>query len=542
MDNLLNNLINIIGTIGAICSIISAIPLIISTAKNKSKADNPINQQKQRRVYFIVIASWFIIMLIVLSISTISKWNNRTQIIIWTIIPFIFLWIYGIKALQSFDSINIFPPKPLWQVLFNKFPSWIKNSDQTSFNFLVLKMDDTEEVQKAAEVIEKSYPKDKSSDFHIEIQPCFDGIVPMEIRDDFCGLICLIGKKGRKNLEVIESSLEKCSNQPNNLDLPIAYSYIGCAPIPLKYEQIGESQLNRFAQSLIMRSYSRSKEWIHLCKRSYRTLISAFAFIALLIVGSIVLGSIKHEDNKTISNLNNSIAKLKPKNYIMPPPMDFAKEFDISLKGLNIDSIMKDEKLKDYFSMVYKYAFKFKGIASPEVKVWYRPESTKELINILTTEKSHNNSNKGKESLIGGIADNRVFLFWPGVKIINKDNIMAWDISGVQYDSIKINGKSDEEDISITIFDPKRGEINIKWEPSPQEKMTDKGLVIYGFSYNELLAIEFDFSSQIFEANAKDVFKYIQTPAFRDEVRKYYLNIAKLLERYVDASNKQLGN
>lgn len=539
MDNLVNNIINIIGTIGAICSIISAIPLIISTAKNKSKADDPINQQKQRRVYFIVIASWFIIMLLISAISIVSKWNNYALII--TIIPAFLLLIYGIRALQSFDSINIFPPKPLWQVLFNKIPSWIKNSDQTSFNFLVLKMDDTEEVQKAAEVIEKSYPKDKSSDFHIEIQPCFDGIVPMEIRDDFCGMICLIGKEGRKNLGIIESSLEKCSNQPDNLDLPIAYSCIGCDPIPLKYEQIGENQLNRFAQSLIMRSYSRSKEWIHLCERAHRTLIAAIVFI---FVGSIVLGSMKHGDNNKISELMNSIEileKNKPPHYIMPPPMDYAKEFDISLKGLNIDSIMKDENLKDYFSMVYKYAFKFKGIASPEVKVWYRPEPKKDLRNILTTEKSYNNSNKGKHSIIGGIADNRVFLFWPGVKNFNRDNTIAWDISGVRNDSIRID-KNFGENIGFTVFGPKKREFNIEWEPSPQEKETDKGLVIYGFSYNELLAIEFDFSSQIFDTNAKDVFEYIQTPAFRDEVRKYYLNIAKLLERYVDASNKQLDN
>ena len=496
--------------VGTVLTLIQTIVSIIKDRQSKKRMKegrSSYQHNNNRMFYFIITTSWFVIMLILWTLTIVFKWKN--YIVIWCGFGFsiLFMIVYAASALRSFETTYIYPPKALWQVLFNKIPSWLKNGNQKVFNFLVLKMDDSTAVEMAARNIETNY--EQNTNFKVEVQSCFDGIVPIDIREDFCGMLCLIGEKGCKNMETIEASPEKCSNQPDNLDLPIAYSYIGCDSLKLKYEQVNESFLKDFAPSLIMRSYRRSKEWIGLCEKTYKALIMSIILGAILFAGCVVLGS-------------------RMASYIMSPPEELSPKINnIDLRNVDVEAIRKDAGLKDYFDQISNYMFG--DIMSPTVKIWLRNNDQTALKNIYFSAGLDENTDKGKGSLIGDVADNRVFVLWPGHE--SNEDVYIWAINGNRC-AVKEKRSGEHVDFLIPAETESR---RIKWEKTDNPK--DNELSIYGFSYDGLLAIELDYSS--ISRYRNNVWKYLKTKAFRNEMRKFYVAVASALKMYVPKENNE---
>lgn len=125
---ILNEILPVVADFGSIVS------FVLALSANKINRDGTSNgtEMHPKKWPFIVILLATIVSFFLLFYNYISPDNHNNWGEIFTfVVPFILLIVYAIKAYQSFNKINILPPKLLWQILFNKIPNNEINLEQS---------------------------------------------------------------------------------------------------------------------------------------------------------------------------------------------------------------------------------------------------------------------------------------------------------------------------------------------------------------------------------------------------------------------------
>ena len=464
----------------------------------------------------------------------------------WALVAFIIsfgtLVIYAVRAYRSFDTNQILPPIRLWQVLFNKIPSHIRNANQLCFKFLVLKMENSPIVEEAAKKIENDYYG--RPDFNVVVKS-FEEEVPLT--DDYCGVIFIVGEKCGESPKQ-EEVLSLMDEYSKHLLLPMAYILVGNNYYRFrKYHRISSSYLDQnCANHLIMRSYRRSEHWIQL---SHLTYVALWVIIGLFVLSftMAVVSFKKVEYNKNvIVQKDSSINELKTelndfgadRNKIHLPNVNGKQTLPCNI---DIEALQHDTYFREFLNGFAKYFFA--DTTPAHILLWLRNDKKNDLICIYDgSEKPDRNNPKGKGSMIWGIAKlNQSFVLWPGQK--NEDKIwysdtitLAWrnaDESPYPYSKLfKKNNtnynsymvlKSTEESIPDTLW----------WQINTSTN--DQDYALYGFSFDNRLIVELDFEFN--KVNDIYIRNYLQHLEFRNNIRRFLACISSFIDIYNSTKN-----
>ncbi|MBR0298299.1 MAG: hypothetical protein IJR01_04990 [Bacteroidales bacterium] len=516
----------IISVIGSLCSAGSLAVSIVQSIKSqkhdiKAETNTPTiesvpaqDDYKPSRWPIVVILSMVLISFIITVIQYVNSGSY--------IFPFccflsslLAMLVYARFAYKSFDGQWILPPVKLWQVVFNKIPTYIKKSNQVVFKFLVLKFEDSDEVNDVAERISNSYKN--RPDFEVIIKTQDKSI---NISPDYCGIIFIVGEQSVGKSDYIKKVMDSYSAQ---LQLPIAYIRVSDSHFRLsKYHRIGSSYIdNLCANHLIMRSYRRSELWIKLAK--YYHIVAGVLFFLLCISGVVCLDLAK--DNIYNNGLNKIIGGDRKEIHLENV---YSKNLPDSI---SIDKVKGNEILRQINEEYISYHFgEIKGIQ--QILIWLRNNISEDLTCIFTT--NHNSvQNKGNNSMIGSIAayadsvkPSGLFVLWPGcnnTELDLYDNKFAWaNMDKGLYESCEVrrlsaNGPGNRG--LILRRDKVSKELRLPWAIDETRKIDDD-IAFISFSPNCRLAIEIDFNYE--ELNkSKETRGFIQNFAFRNELRKY---------------------
>lgn len=546
MDNfLLNFLVSIIGTLSSVASLV--IGLMSANNSNKAFLNHTNNEPHNTAVESKQHArprKWPIVIIVLLTLSSfigllhaVINTPNRIEwgLIVIFIVSVVSLVIYAVKAYQSFDNYYILPPQRLWQTLFNKIPSHIKNTNQLVFKFLVLKMDDSEEVDKAGKIIEGNYQN--RADFQVDVKLYDDKTNPVDA-ENYCGIIFILGKDCFDRLREVQSVMDKYSEQ---LVLPIAYIRVGDNHYHIsKYHRISESYLDKnCANHLIMRSYRRSAHWIMLSRYEHRAfwavscvalaLLMAFSFTARKYV--LQRDSID-KNEKCINSLRDSLMMFGSNRSEIHLSNTYEKP--VLPEYIDIKKLQHNKVFQNFANDIAVYFFD--EVKPSKILLWLRNDSNDKLECVFDSNGDLTvNESKGDDSMIGGIAAHKsVFVLWPGC--LNKDTVwlnknkckMAWfnDENGAFAVSELINENGYNTAIHLKRTKDSEG-YYLRWLKNEQKNQSEDNIALYGFSYDGRLAIELDFNYT--ELNKKSKRVYIQNLVFRNTVRKFSVCITSYL-------------
>lgn len=554
MDNLLLNfLVSFIGTLSSIASLVIG----LMSANNSNKAflnhtnNEPHNAVVEKKQYAEP-RKWPIVIIVLVTmlsffglLHSVINTPNKIEwgLIVTFVVSVVSLVIYAVKAYQSFDNYYILPPQKLWQTLFNKIPNHIKNTNQLVFRFLVLKMDNSEEVDKAGQKIERNYQN--REDFQVDVK-LFDDKTNPDDADNYCGIIFIVGKECFDKLKEVQSVMDKYSKQ---LVLPIAYIRIGDNHYHIsKYHRISESYLDKnCANHLIMRSYRRSAHWIMLSRYGHRAFwaVSVLA-LALLIVFSftarkyVIQCKTIENDEERISSLQDSLLMFGSDRREIHLSNTYEKP--VLPKHIDIKELQQNKAFQKFVNDIAVYSFD--EVKPSKILLWLRngPKDVLECVFDSNGDPTVNET-KGDDSMIGGVAAHKnVFVLWPGC--LNKDTVwlnentnkMAWfnDENGAfAVSELKMeNGYN----TAILLKRTKDSEgYYLRWLKNEQKNQSEDNIALYGFSYDGRLAIELDFNYA--ELNKKSKRVYIQNLVFRNTVRKFSVCITSYLNSSVSTNS-----
>lgn len=553
MDNiLLNFLVSIIGTLSSVASLV--IGLMFANNSNKAflnRTNNePHNAAVEKKQYagprkwpiviivLVTMLSFFGLLHAVINTPKKIEWG----LIVTFVVSVFSLVIYAVKAYQSFDNYYILPPQRLWQTLFNKIPNHIKNTNQLVFRFLVLKMDNSEEVDKAGQKIERNYQN--REDFQVDVKLYDDNTNPDDA-ENYCGIIFIVGKECFDRLREVQSVMDKYSEQ---LVLPIAYIRVGDNHLHIsKYHRISESYLDKnCANHLIMRSYRRSAHWIMLSRYGHRAFwaVSCLA-LALLMIFSftarkyVVQCKTIEKDEKRISSLQDSLLMFGSDRSEIHLSNTYEKP--VLPKHIDIKELQQNKAFQNFVNDIAVYFFD--EVKPSKILLWLRNDTKDELECVFDSNGDPTvNETKGDDSMIGGIAAHKnVFVLWPGC--LNKDTVwfnentnkMAWfnDENGAFAVSKLIRENGYNTAIHLKRTKDSEG-YNLRWLKNEQKNQSEDNIALYGFSYDGRLAIELDFNYA--ELNKKSKRVYIQNLVFRNTVRKFSVCITSYLNSSVSTN------
>lgn len=553
MDNiLLNFLVSIIGTLSSVASLVIG----LMSANNSNKAflnrtnNEPHNAAVEKKQYAGP-RKWPIVIIVLVTMLSFfgllhAVINTPKKIELGLIVTFVVsvvsLVIYAVKAYQSFDNYYILPPQRLWQTLFNKIPNHIKNTNQLVFRFLVLKMDNSEEVDKAGQKIERNYQN--REDFQVDVKLYDDNTNPDDA-ENYCGIIFIVGKECFDRLREVQSVMDKYSKQ---LVLPIAYIRVGDNHLHIsKYHRISESYLDKnCANHLIMRSYRRSAHWIMLSRYGHRAFwaVSCLA-LALLMVFSftarkyVIQCDTIEKDEKRINSLQDSLMIFGADRSEIHLSNTYEKT--ALPKDIDIRELQQNKAFQNFVNDIAVYFFD--EVKPSKILLWLRNDTKDELECVFDSNGDPTvNETKGDDSMIGGIAAHKnVFVLWPGC--LNKDTVwfnentnkMAWfnDENGAFAVSKLIRENGYNTAIHLKRTKDSEG-YNLRWLKNEQKNQSEDNIALYGFSYDGRLAIELDFNYA--ELNKKSKRVYIQNLVFRNTVRKFSVCITSYLNSSVSTN------
>lgn len=552
---LINFLLTIIGSASSVASLIVALfsarqkdeamskhadresRIVTGDVEKTDKIDQKdLKATKPWRWPFVLILSMTLVSLVFLLYNYISKPSDRVGwgLLVTFGVSLVSLLIYAIKAYYSFEDYYVLPPRKLWQVLYNKIPSHIEKANQLVFKFLVLKMEDSREVEEAGNRIKRNY--EEREDFQVDVKSYQRGEGGPLVPSDYCGVIFIIGEQCYYRQNEVLKLMDECSRQ---LDLPIAYIQVGVNHYRIRqYHRISESYLDKnCANHLIMRSYRRSEHWIKLSRYSYYSLLFVLGvamLLSFLLIRSerkAVRQQIEITNNySVISNLTDSL-KLKDRKIMElggdRRKIHLANGYKTILEGVDIEGLRNDKAFKRFNDNLS--AFVFGEVSLPQVLLWLRNDSIDDLICVYDSKMDASaNQPKGGDSMIGGIANNKgTFVLWPGRN--NTDSIwyqrdccLAWenkDEAPFAVSELKrVNNLNESLELALSDDAPDR--IVLTWKVDNKKSQSENSIALYGYSFDGLLAIELDFEEDKLNKN-EDLRVYIQNFQFRNTVRKY---------------------
>lgn len=556
-----NSIVNLFSIIGSLSSIVSLLTTLLSSARQKdepmSKSSHNNSQtatvdhenkklpQLKWSLIFWTILSVTLLSLFLLLYGYVSQKHIGWGVVATFIISATSLLVYAIKAYQSFDYHYVLPPQKLWQVLFNKIPSHIKNTNQVVFKFLVLKMEDSKEVNDAGHRIEQNYQGRK--DFQVDVKSVQEIEKPVDV-GDYCGVIFIVGDNCFDQLKNVQMLMDEYSKQ---LHLPIAYIRVGANHYHIsKYHRISESYLdNNCANHLIMRSYRRSEHWIRLSRYSHMALWAVLCLLIALLIASARAGKEIVIQRDTLRDYKEQIERLHDTLFernkqlakfgVDRGKIHLSNELPTKLREevFDVEALQNDVNFKEFVDGFVKKNYFFGEIPLDKVLLWLKNENESDLLCIYDSKNElADNKPKGKESMIGSITNyhDPLFVLWPGYN--NKDtiwqnpseNTMGWlnKDNGACAVSKLIQDKDGHNEKLILQETIGGQEIALAW----LSKNTSNAIAIYGFSYDGRLAVELDFTPD--DLNKDYVRIYVQNLLFRNCVRKFTACITSFLNCY----------
>lgn len=532
------NLSEILSIVGALCSVIPFISTIIMKW---------IKFERKREWFY----SAVFITICVSSLGAIVLMiapTNKEYLSIWTLclmLSLLSLILYANRAIHSLDEDpnHVLPPKMLWQMLLNKIPANVHNSDEINVKFAVVSMDDCDEIIGISQRIEKSYKQQTRISVLMvdgftrrkKSGPIIVSDLNKVLNDDSIrGVIFLVGISGDNGgIKQVKNAIESYADRHKNV--PIAYCRAGNKiNFKLNYERISLSKIDDFARHLIMRGYYRNKMQFNLGSSYHKTFIVQISLIIVLFISMLAIGKRVCEKHHDLSSCSRQVDSLKNRvnSYFRPKTLsdelyeikgneDYLKFFDLNRfkNDSNMIKVLKDFS-NYYFSDLNSFC---------NIKIWYRPdEGEKSLQCIFKVHEQGSDTIPVGEYLIGSVVTYRLFVLWPGEGSKGKfdqDQKYVWLHKGDQdSDNNSVKGKMyfDERKWEGTIkIDGKDVSITIPW----YSKQPNDLFGVFGFSYDGLLALEVDLTSLEL---VKD-YDYISHLMFRNSVRKFLKIVGDIL-------------
>lgn len=532
-----------IGIVGNLCSVASLLFSLLN-AKRKDEV-SAASGNKPLRWPFMLILSVLLVSFVWLIVGyiwypSILGWGVMVTFIVSVVV----LVVYACKAYASFDKHYILWPQKLWRALFNKIPSHIENGNQLVFKVLVLKMEESSEVVKAAEKI-NDYYKNREHDFQVEVKSYRqDGQV--DVDSSYCGVIFIVGKDCWTCQSEVEDVMDQYSRR---LALPIAYIVMGEHDYHFeKYHCIGDKYLEtNCLNHLIMRSYRRSEHWIRTSKYGHIALLSVACLALILLIAFIETQRNVVVQRRAIAEKNEVLKRdtLLLARFGYPrSEIHLANEYVKLLEvGFDIEALQHDAVFKDFVDGFGPYVFgEFK--VHHKILIWLRNDLSKKLVCIYDSETAgvEDNKPKGDSSIIGGIARHApLFVLWPGYNnhdttIWNdpEQNIMAWtnEDDGAYVVSKLIKDWDGCNNVALQLQETNTSQpFTLEWKLKNRSMNSSNAIALYGYSYDGRLAVELDFSPTDLNAN-KPMRIYIQNLLFRNCVRKFSACITSFLNCY----------
>lgn len=541
-------ILTVISIIGSLSSITS---LLISMQKSKKKSEiQEDSQSKPNRwpIVTILLATMVSFCMLIIWIIFYSGVNAGWGVLATFVVSFISLIIYAIKANQSLDSYYVLPPQSLWQVLFNKIPSHIQNTNQLVFKFIVLKMEDSDEVNEAGQKIKEDY-RDRQ-DFQVDVH-FYHEETKLEVTADYCGVIFIVGEQCFNRQKEVLKCMDEYSKQ---LALPIAYIRVGDNHYRLsKYHRISARYLDKnCANHLIMRSYRRSEHWIRLSQLSHTALWTLITLAVLSFGAFVMVSSSWHEQKKNLDEAKREISILDSNLRLFGNNRNvihLSNTYDKRMlpDTISIDSLQNDVDFK-YFVEGFAMYF-FDEVKPKKILLWMRNSGDNELKCVYDSNNNgelKRNKDKGEDTMIGGIANHKgTFVLWPGCK--NNDSIwrdpnknkMAWfnEDNGAFSESILVKDSGRNVKLKL-IKSQKQDPIFLTWSINKEKNHNDDDLALYGFSFDGRLAIELDFDYNKLNTN-EDLRVYIQNLVFRNSVRKFLACMTSYIDCWDQSKKKK---
>lgn len=433
--------------------------------------------------------------------------------------------MYGKKAKDSLDSDTIYPPQMFWQAVFNYIPSRLNYTKIAKYNFLVLKMDNTEGVNNISKKIETSYKENKNVDVRIE-SATFDekeGVytdcpkLNKGKEEEECGIIFLVGNGCKSREKQVISVMD---NYAKDLPLPMAYISSGSYEfngIAKKYCRINDTDSEKCANHLIMRSYRRSEQWVKLCSYMHKLLQGG---VFMIVLGSIFAISI-------IPVLKSKYEQSKSKLEYKQLEPSYEKQIDF------IDStkfrLVRDKIKKCLTTEATEYFFS--DISTTDVKIWLNDKNNKKMVCVYCLGNEDKENEKSYESIVGGVANfvmtkkTPLYLLWPKKGNNSWENQcgLAWDKSDNSY--------STEYGKNYIKID---GEI-IKWQKGDPN---DDDKVIFCYASDGPMVLELDFKST--STDDDRLLTYITNHSFRDQVKRFSFIVESVIAGIIGIDNKEM--
>lgn len=432
-----------------------------------------------------VIRSWVILILFSVSIiASVFLWiiPQKYDYIIYVsyicpLVSFVLLVLYAAMAKKSFDTDTIIAPRGLWEVLFNKIPSYVDNSE-SSCRIILTQIGDisgcehvldsvctknksglnqtknknggneirTTSLSKCAQVLELKCQQDKYDTplYKFELYPNISQI-PVSMESDMLihGIIVFIGISD--SYSSITQKLKKLASKVPYV--PIAYYSFTNYPIrtsSLPYTRLNDKQPNEFVNYLIFRHYARSLYWKRLCDRYHQYMKVVLSALFICVIGVTIWSLL----NRNLSQTPLPAVSTKP----------------------NLDV-----RLTNVF---------FEKDSPARVKVW-KSDSTR--------TKAKNIFNSGDAGVKSDFPDDNSSMVWDVLKAqvaclwVPKDflPLTIWDKNGKRINANYLRKEK------LLLFGVGDSACSVKWHPNPQKisSLEDERIRIM-YSFDGYYAVE----------------------------------------------------
>lgn len=466
----------ILAVIGAICALLQVFISIFSLDSfNSSLGKQTVDDEdefedserfiKRSRVVLVLLFVSIVVSLVLWQIPQKYDWIEVVSYINPLVCMLLFSG-YAIMAKRSFNTYSIIAPKGLWEVLFNKIPSYIEKAEGP-YRIVLTQIGDIKKEDLSKLIIQgpkgENHPTLPAGDIFTLVKTEYekatiDSGKPLYRFDEYQniklvpssqepgllthGIIVFVGAVD--SFSLVTNALARLAK--NNPYVPIAYysfsKYPGKTHTP-PYTRLNNKAPKDFVNYLILRHYIRCGYWKKLCNKYHRYFVGA-----LILLGSVLAYF-------AINPLSHIKAEQKP----LPSPS--AKMHTAT-------------KLTTVF---------FEGDSPTRVKVWKKVKDKPK--NIFNSGDGGNLSDWPQEhdsSMVMDIMKARVACLW-----IPKDYIpiTLWTKTGK-----RIKGSYERND-KVYVFEQNKFAYSVSWRSNTVKSSTlEDNRIRFFYSYDGDYAVE----------------------------------------------------
>ena len=507
----------ILAIIGTICALAQVCIAIFSQDTFKKWYDEPAVGAEQFDSERFIKRSKFLFAFLFLSvIVSFLLWLIPQQydwiIAISYVSPLICLLLfvrYAFMAKKSFETPSIIAPRGLWEILFNKIPSYVENAEgpyrivltqvgDVKGDELGKKLRDLEgkEIESLTpnnyELVENAY---KQHTLDSSGTPLYEFDVYNNIKSVPCsqepglihGIIVFVGT-ANSNTSVTRALRELAKRNPY---VPMAYysfsNYPGDDRIP-PFTKLTGKEPKDFVNYLVLRHYSRCGYWKKLCNKYHRVVVGGMAFFGgvLLVLAAALI--------------------IKSRFCQTPLP--------------SVESIKKSNRVR--LANVF-----FENDSPARIKVW-KMEGDK-VNNIFNSGDGGDLSDfpKDKDSMIRDVLKNQVACLW-----VPKDirPFTVWDKNGKQ-----LFGRYFVDSCKVVVFNDAGDSYEVGWYKNKVKNSSlEDNRIRFMYSFDGIYAVEVVYDPVEYYRLFR---KLIHTNQYLAKLQQFLLAFELMNENSVECNN-----